>query len=533
MSQHRILFFLLFPLLLAIASFNLLAKGIDVQAKTITISLMVEPPSLDSSRSEDTTSSSILRLINEGLVRIDSRGEIEPAVAESWVLGEREATFTLRSNASWQDGKPVTAQDFVYAWRRLVDPATAATGSAFFAYVLENATDIIGGKMPADSLGVKAVDERTLHVSLSRPVPYLLNVLAATGYLPLREDFVEAQKGRFAADADHLLSNGPFVLESWVHNSTMRLRRNPHYWNAQAIALNGIDVGYITSDVRSLLNLYKSHELSLLTLNEEILADAMDAGHTVRRAPTSCLAWVFLNMEEGRVTSNRKVREAIRLAFDRDRYVNNVVGLPGTRKIDSIFTRRINGVKRSFQQEYPAPEIDFDIARARVLIEQAKKEMGVKKIPPIVLLANETRQIEAEFIQAQLGSALGLEVKVDKQTFKQALAKMYKRDFDMARAGFCGGALRDPVFFAGVFESGSSFNDVGYNNPRYDQLMSITHSTADQQIRMDAFGEMQQLLYDDIPIIPTHESSEVFLQDNRLRGVMRYPLVDYSRGYLQ
>ena len=220
------------------------------------------------------------------------------------------------------------------------------------------------------------------------------------------------------------------------------------------------------------------------------------------------------------------------MAFDRDSYVNNVVGLPGTRKIESVFTRRIQGVTSNFQRGHPAPVIKFDIKKARQLVAEAKTEMGVDEIPPVILLANETRQIEAAFIQAQLGTALGLEIRVDKQTFKQAIAKMRAHDFDIARAGFCSGAIRHPVFFAGVFVTNGPFNGGVYANPEYDRLMNVTHSTADQTIRMAAFGKMQQLLYEDVPIIPSHESSYVYLQDDAVRGLVRYPANNFSRGYI-
>jgi oligopeptide transport system substrate-binding protein len=470
--------------------------------------------------------------VNEGLVGIGKRGVIVPGVAESWELGVNQAVFHLRKNARWADGSIVTAGDFVYAWRRLVDPKTGAGGSTFFVYVLQNAEAILAGTKPPTSLGVEAIDDFTLKVKLSRPVPYLLTVLSGTAYMPLNRRFVKAQEGRLGADAENLLSNGPFKMDSWIHNSSIKMSRNQDYWDSDTIGLNSLDVGYITSDVRSLLNVYKSKDLAVLRLSESILSDAADTGFRIQKAPTNCLAWLMMNMRPGKVTSNLKVRQAIRLAFNRDRYVNNIVGLPGTRKIDSVFTRRVKGVKSSFQKEYPTPEIMFNIERAKQLIEEVRVEMGVEKIPPIVLLANETRQIEAEFIQAQLGSALGLDVKVDKQTFKQAIAKMHSGDFDIARAAFCGGPLRDPVFFAGIFVSQGSYNFGKYNSSRYDELMAVTHSSANPTIRMDAFGQLQQLLYEDIPIIPTHESAYVYLEDDRVKGLMRYPIVNFSRGFV-
>ncbi len=522
----------LFAAIPLVVSMSVQGAGVDVENDSITVSLTTEPPSLDSSTSADTTSGFVLGLVNEGLVSIGRRGKIQPAVAKTWELGVNQAIFHLREDARWANGRSVTAQDFVYAWRRLVDPKTAASGSTFFAYVLANAEAILAGELPPSALGVTAVDDYTLKVSLSRPVPYLLTVLSGSAYYPLNQEFVEAQQGRLGAEAENLLANGAFTLDSWVHNASIKLNRNPFYWDKENVRLKSLDVGYITSDVRSLLNVYKSKELAALRLNEEILGDAADSGHRINKAPTNCLAWLIMNVRPGRVTANLKVRQAIRLAFDRDRYVNSIVGLPGTRKIDSVFTRRVKGVKASFQKEYPAPPIKFDVERARQLLDQAKLEMGVDEIPPIVLLANETRQIEAEFIQAQLGSALGLDIRVDKQTFKQAIAKMNQGDFDMARAGFCGGAIRDPVFFAGIFISKSAFNNGGFSNPQYDELMALSHVSANPVVRMDAFGKMQQILYDTVAIIPTHESSYVYLEDERVKGLMRFPVVDFSKGYI-
>jgi oligopeptide transport system substrate-binding protein len=152
--------------------------------------------------------------LNEGLVSVGKRGVIVPGVAESWELGVNQAIFHLRKNAKWADGSIVKAGDFVYAWRRLVDPKTGASGSTFFVYVLKNAEAILAGTKPPASLGVEAIDDFTLKVTLSRPVPYLLTVLSGTAYMPLNKRFVDAQEGRLGADAENLLSNGPFKMDS-------------------------------------------------------------------------------------------------------------------------------------------------------------------------------------------------------------------------------------------------------------------------------------------------------------------------------
>ena len=473
----------------------------------------------------------ILTMINQGLVSQDRRGEIIPGVAERWEQDGLETTFYLR-DTKWSDGTPVTAHDFEYAFKRLVSPATGAGGSAFFAYLWENAEAIMQGEKSVETLGVEAIDDKTLKIRLSRPAPYYLTILTTSPYRPLKESFVNAQNGRYGAGAANILYNGAYVMEEWTHSASLKLTRNPEYWDKSNVHLNEVDFGYITADTRSLLNLYKSGELAALRLNEDILKDTLAAGHRVKRAPTNCISWIMLNMRAERLTSNKKVREAIRYALDRDRYANTIVGLPGTLKVDSIFTGRMQGVSDSFQKEFPANDIEYSLAKGRALIAEVKAELGVEELPPIVMLANETRQIEAEFVQSQLINGLGLDVKVDKQTFKQSLVKFRNGDFDIARSGFCSGALRDPVFLAGIFTSDSPWNDMAFYNDRYDELMNITHNTADQHVRMAAFNEMQKLLHQEIPIVPTIESSWVYVQDDRLRGMQRYPVPNFSHARL-
>lgn len=506
-------------------------KGVDLENNSITFSLRQEPPNLDSTLSEDTTSSKVLRMVNEGLVGVDQRGRIKPAVAKSWDVDVMQVTFHLRDNARWSNGETVTAHDFVYSWRRLVNPETAARGSALFAYLIRNAAEIMAGDLPPEALGVEALDDFTFRVTLSQPAAYFLYIASGVSYYPLNQKFVEAQGDEHAADADNLLSNGPFKMENWIHNASITFSRNPYYWNKEAVGLDAMDVGYITADTRSLLNLYKSGDIAELELEEEILKEAVQNNLRIRKSPLNCIAWVWLNTREGRATSDRRIREAIRLALDRDAYVNKIVALPGTEKIDSPFTRQLRGVKGSFQREFPAPEIENDVTRAKAILEEVKKEKG--ELPPIVLLANETRQIEAEFIQGQLITKLGLDVKVDKQTFKQAIEKQRIGDFDLARVGFCGGSLTDPIAYASSFESTGPFNDGGYVSAEYDRLLNETRTTVDQAKRMAAFDQMQKLLFQDIPMIPTHQYTLVYVQDDRIAGLQRYPLEDFSKGYIR
>lgn len=327
-----------------LSSLPAIAAGVDLENNSITFSLRQEPPNLDSSRSEDTTSSKVLRLTNEGLVGVNKRGQIIPLVAKSWDIEVMQITFHLRNNAKWSNGDTITAHDFVYSWRRLVNPKTGARGSTLFAHLIQNGEEIMSGQLPPEELGVQAVDDFTFRVALSQPASYFIYIASGPAYFPHHQRFVEAQADRYAADAQNLLSNGAYMIDTWTHGASINFSRNPHYWNQKDAGLDAMNVGYITADTRSLLNLYKSSEISELELEEDILKEAIKNNLRIRKSARNCVAWIWLNMREDRPTSDRRIREAIRLALDRDSYVNKIVALPGTERIDSPFTRQLRGV---------------------------------------------------------------------------------------------------------------------------------------------------------------------------------------------
>lgn len=521
MRRLQFLFFLTFVS-------HVFSAGVDPEQNAITVSLGTEPPSLDSSLSEDGVSGFVLAAVNEGLVRLDRRRRIAPGVAEKWEVTDTHATFWLRANARWSDGSPVTAQDFVYAWRRLVDPKTGASGSTFFAYVLENGKSILAGDKPVQSLGVEAVDDKTLKVTLSGPIPYLLDVLLGSAYYPLKKEFVEAQQGKYGAEADRILFNGPFMLKSWQHGASLELVANPFYWNKEKISLKSMKVGYITSDTRALLNLFLSDEIATLNLDEATLKDAGNYGLKMRKHMTTCVTMLTLNIRKQRPTSNKNLRKALQAVFDREIYVNRVIGIPANQPAYSVFTQHLRGVSSSFQKEYPAQKPILSRERALQYMKLAAQELG--HIPPLTLLSAEGVEKRSEYLQGLFGEALGLEVRIDKQTFKQAIVKLIAGDFDIAQSAFCAGSLRDPAYFAGIFDSEGTFNDGRFASEEYDQLLNLTRTTTDQQKRMNAFGRMQQILFEQVAVLPTHENGQVYVQDPRLTNLVRWPVADFTRG---
>src|SRR4051812_19967333 len=190
--------------------------------KVVSLAFLNEPPQLDSTRQTDVTSSMIVGHVMEGLTRYGTKGEILPGVAEKWEIKPTGAVFHLRKNALWSDGKPVTAADFIFAWRKVVDPANASE-YAFIMYPVKNAEAINTKKAALDSLGVSAPDPYTLKVEFEKPCGYFLGLGAFPTYSPIREDFYNSQGQKYAADFNTQLYNGPFVITKWVHGASLTM----------------------------------------------------------------------------------------------------------------------------------------------------------------------------------------------------------------------------------------------------------------------------------------------------------------------
>jgi oligopeptide transport system substrate-binding protein len=515
---------------------NALAEAVDPLTATITLATSSEPPQLDSTRATDQVSGFVLGHVMESLLRRGPGTKLIPGVAERWEINEVGATFWLRDAARWSDGKPVTAHDFVFAWRKVVDPANASE-YAFFLYPLKNAERINIGEMPVESLGVRAVDDRTLVIDFERPTPYFEKLVVYNTYGPVRQDFYESLNGSYGADTDTLLYNGPFRITNWVHGAHLRLEKNPHYWDADSVKLNVIDLPYFTSDPNAVLNLYKDGKIAQAGLVSETLDNALEHDWPIRRFNDGAVYYLEFNFRPGRMTANLNLRKALQLSSDSSELVYKVMKLPGNLPGVSLFPAWLQGVHGLFRVEYPAEPPRVDIAEARRHLAAAKQELGVDTLPPLVLLTGDdpTSNTQAEYFQNVFKRTLGLDVKIDKQIFKQRLAKMTAGEFDMVAAGW-GPDYDDPLTFGDLFSSWNKNNRGAYSNPELDHLVRIAQSSLDPKTRMDAFGGIQKIIHDDVVILPNYERGVVYVRDPRLKGVERRVVgadPDYTGAYIE
>lgn len=509
-------------------------RAIDIETRTITLALEQEPPQLDSTRATDAISFRILGHVMEGLLRYDADNRLVPGVAERWEIRPEGATFWLREDAHWSDGQPVTADDFVFAWRKVVDPDNASQ-YAYILYPVKNAEAINTQGMPIERLGVRAVGNRRLEVEFERPVAFFDKLVAFETYLPVREDFYGSRGGRYGADATDLLYNGPFAMTRWVHGAHVRLEKNAHYWNRDAIWLNVIDMPYVTSDVTATVNLFKDGSIASTGLGPEQLEEAMKLRWDLGRHIDGSVFYIDFNFRPGRPTSNFHLRRALQLVNDPPELVNKVIALPGYQPGVSLFPGWLTGVDGPLRLEYPPPVVTPDHARARDHLAIARSELGA--IPPLVLLADDSPNAvrQAEYYQNLFQRVLGLEIRLDQQIFKQRLEKMDLGDFDMVMAGW-GPDYADPLTFGDLYASWNGNNRGHYENAALDAQVEIAQRSLDPRTRMEAFGEIQDILIEEAVQLPAYERGRVYVQTPELKGVVRRAVGtdrDYTYAYLE
>lgn len=500
-------------------------QGVDYDKRSISIALTQEPPDLNTTSSTDSVSFMVLTHVMEGLLSYDRDNNLVGGVAERWELREDGATFWLREDARWSNGKPVTAHDFVFAWRKVVDP-TNASEYAFILYPITNAQAINEGELPLSELGVRAVDDHTLEVDLFQPCPYFLGLTAFGVLNPVNQEFYESRGERYAADVEDLLYNGPFKLTSWVHGASLRMDKNPEYWDRDNVWLETIDAPYITEDSNARLNLYRDGMIAMANgMNEQALLGAMQERMQIKTFMDGAIFFIEFNQRDERATRSKYLRKAIQTVLNTEDLVYKVIGNPGSFPARTIFPRWMKGVDDDFVREFPPQRVPVDLDLGRKYIELAKQELGVEQLPPITLLADDSQggSKVSEYLQAVMKQRLGLDVRVDAQIFKQRLAKMTSGDFDMVISGW-GPDYNDLLTYGDLFYSKNLNNRGRYASEEYDRWVAVAQKSLQREERAQAFAQMQRLIVEDAVIVPLYERGVVYVQNPRLHGVVRRPI---------
>ncbi|MEM0953471.1 MAG: peptide ABC transporter substrate-binding protein [Pseudomonadota bacterium] len=497
--------------------------AIDPANREIAIAIREEPQYLSSIRATDQISFMVLDHISEGLLTLDENNNLAAGVAERWELTDTKATFWLRQDARWSDGKPVTAHDFVFAWQQVVNPLSASE-YAFLMRTLINGESIIAGDLPPESLGVKAIDDYTLVAELVSPTAYFLDLITFISFRPVREDFFNEQGRLYAAEAENLISNGPYILTEWVHGAAMRFEKNPHYWRSDEVALNAINAPYFTSDANARFNLFMDDKVAMATeLDLSAMKMALQRRQKLKSHRDGTVFYIGFNHRPQQPTGNLALRRAMQSVYDVAELTYKVIAVPGNVPAYTVFPAWLRGDNGlSLQAQYPPEKPELNLELGRRYLAQAKQELGLDEIPPLTLLLSDSASAnkQGEHFQNVMARNLGLDIRLDRQIFKQRLAKMSAGDYNLVGAGW-GPDYNDAMTFADLFASWNLNNRGRYSNPRYDALVIEAQKTTDAQQRNQLFAQLQTIIHDDVVVLPQYERGFIYAQDKRLEGVRR------------
>ncbi|WNN42577.1 ABC transporter substrate-binding protein [Winslowiella toletana] len=478
--------------------------GTDLAAQqSVVINNGTEVASLDPHKTEGVPESSIILNLLEGLVSNDNYGHLVPGVAERWEnQGGKVWTFWLRDDARWSNGEPVTAQDFVWSWQRLVDPKTASPYASYVQYAhIENVDDIINGKKPVSALGVKALDDRRLQVTLSEPVPYLLSMLAHTAMKPVNRHAVESY-GEQWTRPEHYVGNGAYTLGNWVVNEKIVLKRNPQYWNNSKTVIEQGTFLPIASEVSD-VNRYRSGEIDIT--NSAIPPDLYpmlkkQLGQQVRVSPYLCTFYYEINNQRAPFTDAR-VRTALKLTLDRDIIAEKIMG-QGQIPAYGLTPPFTEGASLTPPSWFTLTQAERN-AKAKALLAEA----GYSADKPLkfTLLYNTSDQNKKQAIAAasMWKKNLGADVALQNQEWKTLLTARHNGEFDVVRATWCSD-YNEPSTFLNMLLSDSSTNTAFYKSPAFDQLMAKSLTAGDDRARAAIYQQAENQLDNDSAIIPVY-----------------------------
>jgi oligopeptide transport system substrate-binding protein len=461
-----------------------------------------EPRTLDPQLAEDTFSFPVLRDLYEGLTAEDRGGQIVPGVAESWTVDETGTiyTFLLRPNAKWSDGERILATEFVQGLRRAVDPQTASGSSALLA-VIKGATDIIAGQKKATDLGVTAIGDSTVRIELEHPAPFVLQVLsqpiAAPTHLHANANIRTLESGDKTK-----VSNGAYTLVSRIPGSFIELARNPNYWNASNVMIER--VRYVNAESES--TEIREYVAGQMDMTSTIPAPDLDRvtqkyGNEIQSAPILGTLYLALDVTEPPLRDNRKLRQALSMAVDRDLIAEHLI-----LGVTPAYTFVANGIGGYKPPAYPWSEWtrQRQLSYARSLYAHA----GYSDSKPLhlTLYFNSGESIQRLMIAIAAGwkQNLGVHTDLVSDEFRVFLAgrKDHGR-WDVARLGWYAD-YDDPVSFLEVFSRNSSQNDPGYRSPKFNNLIDASRIEPNPDKRILLLQKSEEILLNDYPIIPVY-----------------------------
>ena len=482
--------------------------------QTFTYRLLDQFPTLDPQLNQDTSGFHVIRDLFEGLLNQDANGDLIPGVATNYTASDNNTTytFTLRENARWSNGDPVTAHDFVHAWRRAVDPATASPYGWYLALTeMVNAKDILAGNKPPSELGVRAVDDYTLEVRLNTALPYFPAMTTYATLFPTHRATIEAHGAHWTAPGN-MVSNGAYVLEEMVLNEYHTRVKNPMYWGADGVIIEKV-AGLVINDSNQALTRYRAGELDHLdplppgqypALHKELPDQAVSV-------PRLCSYYYAINHtgSANPALHDVRVRRALSMAIDRDVIVDRV--LKGGQWPAYNFTHRATA-------GFTMPDIPYGKLGQAERDAEARRLMQAAGVDDLTLAliynTSESHKQIATVVSQMWKQKLGIATELANFEWKTYLDIRRNREFDLARSGWCGD-YNEASTFLDLLTTIHGANDGKYSNPKVDELMRASKTSENPGA---IYAEVERALAEDMAIIPIYHYANTFLLSADIKG---------------
>ncbi|MCM3079954.1 peptide ABC transporter substrate-binding protein [Brevibacillus invocatus] len=482
--------------------------------KVLRMNLRLELPTADPAFAEDSTSVAVIRATFDGLTRMGKDGKPQLSVAEKVDVSKDQLMYTFHlRDSTWSNGDPVTAHDFEYAWKRVLNPQTTSI-NAYQMFYLKNGEKFNNGEVTADEVGVKALDDKTLVVKLENPTPYFLELTAYFTYYPVNPKVIEAN-AKWSTEANTHVGNGPFKIEKWDHKIKLVLAKNDTYWDKNAVNLDRVDFSII-EDENTELFLFEKDELDwagspLSTLPIEAMPSLNKSGKMTTQTIAATYLYKF-NTEQVPF-NNVKIRKAFSYAINRQLIIDHIK--QGNQEPALGFLPPSMSVNTGpyFQ--------DNNVEVARQLLKEGIAELGLSKLPSVTLSFNSSpsHRVVAEAIQDQWNKAFGIEVKLENKDWKVFLEDQHLGNYQISRSGWMAD-FNDPITFLEIFrdkEVGN--NDTGWENARYEALLRQSAKERDPQKRMQLLGQAEHILMNEMPIAPIFFYTNSWVKNERVKDV--------------
>lgn len=500
----------------------------------LTVNLGYELQSIDPAINDETYGFIYINHAFEGLLTKDINGKIVGGSSDKWEISEDKLkyTFHIREDAKWSDGKKLTADDFVYSYRRVVDPKTASP-IAYLMYYIKNAKDINIGKKQIDTLGVTAIDENTLTIELENPTLYFEDILASGGcYVPVREDIINKYGDDWTWKPESYIGNGAYKMTERKPDELIAFELNTNYWDYKNQVAKKINFVLIADEYIS-LNAVRTGDVDF-SINAPPIGEIESLIKENLMAVSDIIGVYYLDLNtKDKTLSDKRVRKALSLAIDRNYIVSNI-GHGKLIAAESFVPPVVKGLEKSFREESSnfiiANNYSNNIIEAKRLLAEAGYPNG-ENFPILeVKVSSGFYTTVLEAIQDMWKNNLNIDVVVRTEESKITLPFRQSGKYQIARTSWTGD-YNDPLTMLQIMTSESDINYSGFSNERYDYLINFATTSTNEKDRMEALKEAEAILFEEMPIIPFIYRTDFLVVNPKLKNYIDDPLGRYRFNY--